>query len=131
MSVSISEGATALTVIPSLTRRAAYPQVNPSRPAFDALQCGPIAPAPRAAPEEILTIRPHFLARIIGKTARVHKKTDFRLVPIVLSKSASERSSIPRVIAMPALLINMSIVSSSELTASTILVTASPCETSA
>jgi hypothetical protein len=43
----------------------------------------PIAPAPRAAPEEILMMRPHCLARIIGNTACVHRKTDFRLSAIV------------------------------------------------
>ena len=37
MSVSISEGATALTVMPSLTRRAASPRVKPLVPAFEAL----------------------------------------------------------------------------------------------
>ena len=76
-------------------------------------------------------MRPHFLALIIGKTACVHRKTDFRLVAIVRSKSASERSSMPRVIAIPALLIRMSIVPNSDFAVSTILETASASETSA
>src|SRR5438045_2669747 len=37
-----------------------------------------MAPAPRAAPDEILTMRPHFFARIAGSTAWVQRKADFR-----------------------------------------------------
>ena len=37
-------------------------------PALEALSCTPMAPPPRAAPDEILTIRPHLRARIMGST---------------------------------------------------------------
>ncbi len=39
----------------------------------------PIAPAPRAAPDEILTMRPHFFARMPGRAAWVHRKTTFQI----------------------------------------------------
>src|SRR5436190_15193146 len=68
----------------------------------------------------MLMMRPQCLARIIGSTACVHRKTDFKFTAIVRSKSASERSSIPRVMAMPALLTRMSRAPSSDLTTSTI-----------
>ena len=39
----------------------------------------PIAPPPRAAPDEMLTMRPHFFARIEGSTAWVQRKTDLQV----------------------------------------------------
>jgi len=76
-------------------------------------------------------MRPHCFARIIGNTAWVHRNTDFRFTVMVRSKSSSVRSSTPLTIAMPALLTRMSIGASSDFARSTILATASACETSA
>jgi hypothetical protein len=48
-------------------------------------------------------------ARIAGSTARVQRNADFRFTRMVRSKSLSLSSSMPRTIAMPALLTRISI----------------------
>jgi hypothetical protein len=47
------------------------------------LKWTPIAPAPCAAPDEMLTIRPHLRDRIAGRTAWVQRKADFKFTAMV------------------------------------------------
>src|SRR5260370_40096104 len=76
ISVSISAGAMAFTVIPSLTNDEAQECVSPTIPALDAAQCAPTAPPVCAATEDRLIMRPHFLFRIPPTTDCVTRDTD-------------------------------------------------------
>ncbi len=76
-------------------------------------------------------MRPHFFARMAGSAACMQRNTDLRFTAIVVSKSASVSVSTLRVSATPALLIRMSTGPSSAAARSNIVVTASPCDTSA